>query len=870
LIAVSNDKEKRQNHLDRTELDPRDLETITMDAGYHDQETAVIQKIHGDQLIPPAMEKSDEESLRALCSKARKSSVTTILSRRVDAIGGSGPGGLTKYDFNEMLGKGGMGQVLLVTDNDIRRRVAMKLLLPYHRENPQLVERFLDEVQIAGQLEHPNIPPIYDMGSVNEEPFFTMRLVEGDTLRQVLDRLRDGDKETQEEYTLIRRLQIFQQLCMGMAYAHEKAVVHRDLKPANVMIGAFGEVLIMDWGLAIVIGQTPSTNLSEETAEPSQSARVTTTRFGLCGDQTSNSVNGTPAYMSPEQARGDNDQIRQSSDIYSLGAMLYELLTLQVPLRGKTTLETMLKIGRVVPEAPSSRGSVYGLTIPEVFDEICLKALNKEAGDRYSSALEFAEEVQTFIDGSRERERRQKEALEHISRGYEYTRSYFKVRSTVEQVRRARRKLQKKIPSYAPLEDKRSLWELDERIDTLEQDQTRFYESSHDNFDAALGIDSEDRSAREAKADLFWEYFRLAEDRGDRDGARHFRARVEAFHDGKYDHRLNNAGTVYFKFSPIPDRLHLSSLEEKDHVLVEHGSRSIDADCKNLEDLSPGHYVLRAWKEAMAPLTIPLHLKRAEDLVIEQSFYSKDEIPAAFVIVAGGHGNLGGDLQAPSSLPRTGVSVRDFLLAKDPVSAREYLDFVNAVARHDRAQALSKVPRVKANTEPLWTPGVDGLFDLSKQSFQGAPWNPDWPIFGLSYGDAVGYCHWRTKLGKKTFRLPTETEWEWAARGPAGLFFPWGQRFESNFCKMKLSREGYPMPEAIGTFDTDCSPFGIRDMSGGVHEWCTSEFDEERAMVVLRGGAWVSKAARCRAAARIGDQPYDRHVSYGFRMAQDL
>jgi eukaryotic-like serine/threonine-protein kinase len=869
---VSKNNKKKQMQLDRTELDPRDLETIAMNKDYHDVKTAMIRKVHSNGLIEDAVERHvNEDDLRVLCANARESSVTSILCRRVDLIGGLAPDDKTKYDFAGLLGKGGMGQVLLVTDNDIRRRVAMKLLLPQHRQNSELVERFLDEVQIAGQLEHPNIPPIYDMGSVDEEPFFTMRLVEGDTLREVLDRLRDQDKETHEEYTLIRRLQIFQQLCMGMAYAHEKGVVHRDLKPANVMIGAFGEVLIMDWGLAMLAGAKKlMASPPKEPSHKSNSGRVTTTRVGLGTDATSNSINGTPVYMSPEQARGDNGQISARSDIYSLGAMLYELLTLSVPLRGRTTFETMLKVGSVVPAKPSVRASEYDLTVPEVFDEICMKALDKDPKQRYKTALEFADEVQAYIDGSRERERCQQEASAHIVRGYEFTRSYFKVRASVEKVRRERHKLQKKIPGFAPLDAKRELWDLDARIDTLEQDQARYYETAHDSFDAALGIDSNDSAAREAKADLFWEYFLAAESRGDGEGARHFRARVEAFHDGKYEQRLNKAGTLYIKFSPPPDRLHLTSLVEKDHVLVEHEGRPMDADCKSLDNLSPGHYILRAWREGSAPVTVPLFLKRSEDLILEQRFYPKGAIPEEFVIVTGGQGILGGDLNAPSSLPRTEVTVKDVLIARYPVSAGQYLDFVNDIARHSEDQALARVPRIKANTEPLWKPDGNGLFDLSKQQFQKVSWDADWPIFGLSYGDAIGYCHWRSKVEKTIYRLPTELEWEWAARGPAGLCFPWGHRFEPNFCKMKLSRQGYPMPEVLGTFDTDCSPFGVRDMAGGVHEWCTSEFDEERAMVVLRGGAWVSIPARCRSAARIGDQPYDRHSSYGFRLARDL
>jgi serine/threonine-protein kinase len=119
-------------------------------------------------------------------------------------------------------------------------------------------------------------------------------------------------------------------------------------------------------------------------------------------------------------------------------------------------------------------------------------------------------------------------------------------------------------------------------------------------------------------------------------------------------------------------------------------------------------------------------------------------------------------------------------------------------------------------------------------------------------------------------RLPSETEWEWAARGPSAHTYTWGRQFDATFCKMRSSRAGPPRPERIASFPSDRSPYGCRDMAGGVHEWCESEFDAERGMFSLRGGSWLSSAGSYRAAARLGDQAYDRHISYGFRLALNI
>lgn len=792
----------------------------------------------------------------------------------------------TRYSFDSLLGEGGMGRVLAVQDNDILRPIAMKILQPDMRQNTDVVERFLDEAQIAGQLEHPNILPVYDLDTTGEEPFFTMKLVEGDTLREIIDRLRRNDKQTQEEYTLVRRLQIFQQLCMGMAYAHQKCVVHRDLKPDNVMLGEFGEVLIMDWGLAMVVkNQVTAPKPRKPTAKlradfikeevelldsQKRLKRVTTSRFMTGRGTTQGTVQGTPVYMSPEQARGHLDQVRGTSDIYSLGVMLYELLTLQIPLRGKTSLETVLKVSTETPIKPTEMGKKHGIEVPPFFDPIVMKALEKTAEDRYQDAEEFADAVQGFIDGSLERERRRAEAAKHVQRGYEHTRSYFRIRTEKEQQGQKLKALQESIPPYAPLSEKKQLFEMEDHIERLEQDQARVYEAAHDSFDAALGVIPDDPAAREAKSDLFWEFFLEAEKAGDKAGARHFRARVEAFHDGKYRDKLEFSGRVLLELTPWPDVVQLSRLEEREYRLQVQETVTLARQQSVMEGLRPGPYLLTAHKQGYASLRRPLEIRRAKDLKIHHILLSQSYVPDGFVVIAGGISRLGGDLEAPSSLPRMREEIEEFLLAEYPVTAGQYLQFINALAAVSLDQAYARVPRERANTEPLWKPDSRNRFSLENAQFQGLAWQPQWPIFGVSYSDAAEYCRWLSRSSNVNVRLPTEKEWEWAARGPSALLYPWGSRFDPSFCKMRSSRPGFPKPEAIGSYPIDCSLFGVRDMAGGVHEWCTSAFDEERGMISLRGGSWVSRAERCRAAARIGDQPYDRHLSYGFRLARDL
>src|SRR5262245_25020715 len=157
-----------------------------------------------------------------------------------------------KYEFIEEIGSGGMSNILLVKDRHLRRQVAMKLIGARQRMlSPALSDRFLAEAQTTGQLEHPNIVPIHDLGVLPDgRPFFTMKLVRGETLAEVLDRLAEGDRRAKETYSLQRMLAIFQQIANGLGFAHARSVIHRDLKPENIMLGEFGEVLILDWGIA--------------------------------------------------------------------------------------------------------------------------------------------------------------------------------------------------------------------------------------------------------------------------------------------------------------------------------------------------------------------------------------------------------------------------------------------------------------------------------------------------------------------------------------------------------------------------------------------------------------------------------------------
>jgi tetratricopeptide (TPR) repeat protein len=245
------------------------------------------------------------------------------------------------YEIHHELARGGMGVILRGRDPDLGRDLAVKVLRPEHQADPALVQRFLEEAQIGGQLQHPGIVPVYALGRApDQRPYFTMKLIRGQTLAALLQARSDPRAD------LPRFLGIFLQVCQTLAYAHSRGVIHRDLKPANVMVGAFGEVQAMDWGLAKVLkpGQAAG---QPARPEGNGGGPLHTVRSGTPGQASeAGAVLGTPAYMAPEQARGEVEHLDERCDVFGLGAILCEILTGQPPFAAPDGRAALLKAAR--------------------------------------------------------------------------------------------------------------------------------------------------------------------------------------------------------------------------------------------------------------------------------------------------------------------------------------------------------------------------------------------------------------------------------------------------------------------------------------------------------------------------------------------
>ncbi len=309
-----------------------------------------------------------------------------------------------RYARKRVLGAGGMGEVVLAEDQDIGRDVAVKYLLAPH--DPTGLARFIDEIRTVGLLEHPNIVPIHDVGVDDAERyFFVMKHVEGETLEQIIERLAAGDPDYHARYTFTARVALFMGLLRALDFAHARGYVHRDLKPANVMVGRYGEVVLMDWGVAKRCGSQahaqpqPTADAARAEAEADASRNVTarerffTTRRGA--------LVGTPAYMSPEQARGEVETIDERSDIYSACALFYELLSLRHYLGERENLTAMLLA--VQSEMPSFTfaGTTHAAqgSPPAELLHFAHRGLEKDPAARFASVREMIDQLEATLDG---------------------------------------------------------------------------------------------------------------------------------------------------------------------------------------------------------------------------------------------------------------------------------------------------------------------------------------------------------------------------------------------------------------------------------------------------------------------------------------
>jgi serine/threonine-protein kinase len=786
-----------------------------------------------------------------------------------------------RYKIGELLGAGGVGLVTTALDRTIGRTVAVKTLKQGREAEPSTARRFIDEAHVTAQLEHPNIVPVYDMGWLPDgQPYYTMRIVKRQSLRDVLTH-----PDVKAQWPLVRLLGAFVQVSRALAYAHARGILHNDIKPENVLLGDFGEVYLADWGLARAMGDVP--------------LEIPSRREGAAprANGTSSQTSGTPGYIAPEVLRHESN-VDERADVFALGVVLYELLTGVHPfdVGGGAGAMILATVDRT-PKRPRE----IAASCPLLLEDLCLKMLAKDRAERPTSAQLVASEVEAFLEGAKERERRRAEALSLCERAREPVARFRHLETERQRLGELARQTLKQVKGWEPVERKRSGWALEDRSAEAERESGRALAEAIELYTKALGYDAECGEAHRGLADLYWGRARQAEAERRPALQIHYEALVTDHDQGRYAALLRADARLSIATSPPGANVMVHRYTERDRVLVAAEERYVGRTPIQEVRLDPGSYLLVLKAAGYPDVRYPVFLERGAHHQADVNLYTAEEIGEGYVYVPGGVTVVGGDPDAIEPLPRQEVAVHDFAIARFPVTFREYSAFLDHLDAIDPRLAEKRAPHDVRGSEGLvarrdasgrWEPIAERLIEGEARRLypEAEGHDRNVPVLLVDWFDAVAYCTWRSARERTAVRLPGEAEWEKAARGADGRFFPWGDRYDPTFCHGRESRPFAQQPEPVGAFATDESPYGARDMAGGVREWVGDVFgartyeelaaEEEPTPETPRGestfrrvrsGAWNAESKWARAASRgSGHFSLTRGMGLGFRVAKGL
>ena len=752
-----------------------------------------------------------------------------------------------RFDLGAELGRGAMGVVVLAADRDLDRTVAIKQLPPELTGSIGHVQAFIEEARLTGSLDHPNIVPVYELGQRPDgQPFFAMRRLRGRPLGAILRLLRQGDVEASGTWRRTRLLTVFLQLCGAVEFAHSRGVVHRDLKPDNVVVGGFGDVQLLDWGIA---------------------SRVEDVDAPATGDLAV--AAGTPGYLAPELLTLDQLVLPRRLDVYALGAILYELLTLRRPAAG-TTPEALLRStqeGGFTP--PSERAPAR--QIPVELDGICLAALDPDPVRRTASAALLAHGIEEFLEGSREARRRATAADAAALDAVTILAAHDGLGDDLEAAREQVETLHGEVAPWDRIEAKRVMWQAEDRVRELQAQRAELVEEAEARYRQALEEVQDHIDATAGLLALWMDRLRADEAAGDTLAVRRTAARIRALDPEGADDRLRGDGRLTLTSAPSGAHAWLHAFDERDRLLLP--AEGTDLGRAPLRDVvvPRGRHLVMLEATGCEAARVPVTIPRDGAVALHVVLHLHGDFPEGMVYVPAGTCLVGGEESAYGGRrPLRSAEVPAFAIANSPVTMREYGAFLDEL---DGVEAEARTPRDPRGT-PLLVRGPDGTHRPSLAPLVPADGDPfsnrtarRLPVVGVSWSDAHAFAEHRSSALSLTLTLPTAAQWEKAARGVDGRPYPWGDTWDPGFSNRAGSRPSAPRLEPVGTYGMDQSVYGMRDACGGEEESSSDALaGGHRA---CRGGDWTERTPRPLGAA-LSAHADARRLHIGFRLAMNL
>ena len=807
--------------------------------------------------------------------------------RQVEASGLLNPEQLlltgdSRYEFISLLGRGGSGEVHRVLDKKLNRIVALKLLRVEMTSNAEMIARFTREAQVIAQLDHPAIIPIYDLGRADSGRWYlTMKEVHGRTLRESIADLHTSQHVSQN-VALRQAISALQRVCTAVGFAHGKGVIHRDLKPDNIMIAEFGQVFVLDWGLARIL-QDPSIPRSS-THPPTDHGY---SDHGL--------IMGTPAFMSPEQARADVVKVGPSSDVWSIGATLFAILYGESPYTG--TVDSVLQQVEAGPPEPP-----YRPDLPLELVELWQACMQVDVNERPPDASVVADALNRFLEGRKNQEKASLLVQEARDLLPNLEQRRIENRKARERAKTALRSLR----NSDDLETKELAWKKEDHWRETQADLDQCYDQVFTKVRMAQDHAPQLIEVRSLLADLYYQKAIQAEEEQDVSAFQHYKALVSTYDVGRFNAFLRSQGELQLDWQPrsAMARVYRFGLRARRWAAIP--MPEVDLKPNQPHPLTAGRYLIEFREPNRIPIKVPIVIEvdqrwdhrppgAKNPKVI--TLPTRTDLARQERFIPGGWFTCGGDSQAMASLPKQRLWVEPFILAARPVSHQEYLVFLNHLSMSSRTQSLEHAPALQdhqGTMMPLYNyDPVSRKWSLPTQVGEIAL-HPSSPVIGVRWLDAQAYLLWLRSRTDLPWRLPSELEWEMAARGVDGRSFPWGEHVDPAFFCHQDTHLDVLGPPTTGQFPVDCTPYGVLGMAGGVSDWCADTYHPQgpgrsgpvvvrpkppeskelethdgASRKTVRGGAWSLPATYGRAASRSGKLANTRADYLGFRLCRD-